>query len=575
MRRAQLEALKPSTDFQTSSLHLPVEPFDPYPEYNSPRWKKKWKGTHVACVGPRNVDVNNNADDMIVAHPIPSSTPAPAPMFGSYRDTGLGAGHCFDRYSRNSPYGYEEDVVDNSTQRAAPSKVNWEKVDWGSLQEECFIRNQNRYEQRPNNPPTSVFHYPKHQDMDELNSTLIHQQKPSQGDTSYFNWQMGSSRQLRKRSAVLLRSYDTKEYTPDTLYHIRSLITELSLHSGGEYEVFLLIQVRDLEMPILFDSLVYREALDRFVPREFHNITVLFNVPLLEAWYRKAGKHDPNNSQQVHMTQPLQLFSLMRPDFDLYWQFELDVRYTGHHYHHLEAVRRWAEKQPRRLQWERSSYFYMPFIHGTWAKFCEMVQKVTSGSGIWGALPTTGINAVGPEPPTQRPEDDDFEWGVGEQADMINVMPMVDPVKTHMMFRNWIENYPDGLDTPRWSAPVTPMIAVSKRLLRAMHHSQVSLGTQMMPEMLPESTALQHGMKAVAFPEPVYLDVDKPIEEIERIYNAQNNASVWNGGGPYASLAKDITYWWSANYKPEYSNVLYRRWLGLNEVRNHRLLQNS
>lgn len=74
MRRAQLEALKPSTDFQTSSLHLPVEPFDPYPEYNSPRWKKKWKGTHVACVGPRNVDVNNNADDMIVAHPIPSSS---------------------------------------------------------------------------------------------------------------------------------------------------------------------------------------------------------------------------------------------------------------------------------------------------------------------------------------------------------------------------------------------------------------------------------------------------------------------------------------------------------------------
>ena len=492
-------------------------------------------------------------------------------MFGSYEDTGLGSGHCFDRHSRNSPYGYRESLHDDSTSRPPPSNVNWENVDWGRLQEDCFVRNQDRYEQRSNNSLASVFRYPTHLDIDALNDTLIHPQKPQEDEKSYFDWQASRSAQYRKRSAVLLRSYDKKVYTPDTLYHIRSMITELSLHSGGEYEVFLLVQILDVEMPIFFDPAVYQEALDRYVPHEFHNITLLFNVPLLEAWYRKAGEHDPNNSQQVHMTQPLQLFSLLRPDFDLYWQFELDVRYTGHHYHHLEAVRLWAEKQPRRLGWERGSYFYMPFIHRTWSRFCKRIQEASSSGGIWGTVPTKGITPIGPDPPTKRPQDDNFEWGVGEPADMINVMPMVGHVKTHMMFRDWIQHYPDGLKTPRWSAPVTPMIAMSKRLLRAMHYSQVSLGTQMMPEMFPESSALQHGLKSVAFPEPVYLDLKaddkRTVEDFERMFNRQDGESIWNGGSKEASMSKHVTYWWSANFKPQYANVLYRKWLGIDEVR--------
>ncbi|KAL9593022.1 MAG: hypothetical protein Q9179_006161 [Wetmoreana sp. 5 TL-2023] len=481
-------------------------------------------------------------------------------MFGSYEETGLGSGYCFERYARNSPYG--DNVLPDDGQRDRPqlSNVDWEKVDWGQLQHECAILNRNRFEEKSQDTKPPMFRYPDHEDIQQVNSTLILPESRVKSRTrSNVDRRSSGSKKYKKRNAILLRTYDSKEYTPDNMHHIRSMITELSLHSGAEYEVFLLVQIVDLEKPIFFDSTAYQEALDLYVPREFHNISVLFNVPLMEAWYPKVGKHDPNNSQQVHMTQPLQLFSLLRPEFDLYWQFELDVRYTGHHYHHLEAIRQWAQKRPRKLQWERAAYFYSPFIHQTWSKFCRKIQDMFTDRGIWGAVTTTGISPVGPSPSTSSPEEDDFEWGVGEPADFINISPIVDPVQTHMMFRDWVDNYPDGLSTPRRVAAVTPMIATSKRLLRAMHHSQVTMGAHMMPEMFPASSALQHGLKAVAFPEPVYLDIDdKTPEELESIFNDQTITGMWNGSSPNSKLAQHISYWWSAGFKPEYSNVFTR-----------------
>ncbi|KAI4246837.1 MAG: hypothetical protein LQ352_006302 [Teloschistes flavicans] len=559
---------RPSTNFQESAVNLPFELYDPYPDYNSKAWKKKWHGTHFSCKGPRGVDVNGNADDTLGAYKLPADASTPAPIFGSFKETGLGSGYCFERHARNSPYGDDDIRGNGPSSRPQPSSVDWESVDWGQLQNECALLNQNRFEEKRSGISPLMFRYPEADDTQHVNSTLILPE--TQLERRYIHRRSADSKKYKKRNAILLRTYDTKDYTPDNMYHIRSMVNELSLHSGGEYEVFLVVQIIDLEKKIFSDPKAYQEALDNYVPREFHNISILFNVPLLEAWYPKAGKHDPNNSQQVHMTQPLQLFSLLRPDFDLYWQLELDVRYTGHHFHHMEAIRQWAEKQPRKLSWERSAYFYSPYIHRTWKDFCSKVQGIFPHGGIWGAVPTTGIDPVGPSPPTSDAHEDNSEWGVGEPADFINISPIVDPVQDHMMFRNWVDNYPDGkTKTPRRAGPVTPLIAVSKRLLRAMHHSQVVLGTHMMPEMFPESSALQHGMKAVAFPEPTYVDInDQTPEEIESIFNDQSSTGMWNGGSNNAPLAQHISYWWSAWFKPEYSNVLYRKWLGIDDEGN-------
>ena len=52
---------------------MPLELYDPYPDYNSKDWRKKWHGAHFPCKGPRGVDVNGNPDDMLGAYKPPST----------------------------------------------------------------------------------------------------------------------------------------------------------------------------------------------------------------------------------------------------------------------------------------------------------------------------------------------------------------------------------------------------------------------------------------------------------------------------------------------------------------------
>lgn len=53
-------------------MNLAFELYDPYPDYNSKEWKKRWHGAHFSCKGPRGVDVNGNADDTMGAYKLPS-----------------------------------------------------------------------------------------------------------------------------------------------------------------------------------------------------------------------------------------------------------------------------------------------------------------------------------------------------------------------------------------------------------------------------------------------------------------------------------------------------------------------
>merc|ERR1712093_712068 len=47
------------------------------------------------------------------------------------------------------------------------------------------------------------------------------------------------------RNALVIRTWDTFEYREEDILHLRALISELSLGSGGEYDVHLLVQVKD------------------------------------------------------------------------------------------------------------------------------------------------------------------------------------------------------------------------------------------------------------------------------------------------------------------------------------------
>lgn len=186
----------------------------------------------------------------------------------------------------------------------------------------------------------------------------------------------------------------------------------------------------------------------------------------------------------------------------------------------------------------------------------------SGNGGVWGPERTEGIEPVGPTPPTESSANDNYEWGVGEDADMINLAPVFDPEGTTFVLKDNVEHYPDGNHTPRRATGTTSMIRLSKRLLRAMHHGQVTSGFYMPPEMYPESTALHHGLKLVAFPLPVYLDFAKSPENMNAAFNAAEGKTVLNTPPQHDATWHRMSYWASIDEKTTYPDELYKRWVG-------------
>jgi hypothetical protein len=497
-------------------------------------------------VGARGKPLNDSQDDAVkVYDAVPNGFPAP--LVGSAEAVGLNAGLCINREQRYGAYGLEN-------RRA----VDWEKVDWRLLQEKCLAQNRDRF--RPSIQDT------------EPEQTLNE-------DTDVKKFQ--------SRTAVLIRTWEGYDYHENDIMSIRAMITELSLQSGGEFQVFLLVNVKDRSEPIFTDARAYQRVLERSVPRELRSVAVLWNEEICERLYPDVG------DWQVYWQQfmPVQWFSETRPEFDYVWNLEMDMRYIGNWYHLLMQTAAFGERQPRKYLWERNARFYIPSHHGTdFSAFIAatnaIIQRAAAAGGlspVWGATLPRG--ALGPPPPTAE-ADDDFAWGVGEPADLLTLLPLWDPARTRWTMRNKLWNYAapgvrphfsdadptgDRFDDGRLAAVprrayINTAVRLSRRLLRAMHAESAGAGGRsMQAEMWPSSVALQHGFKAVYAPHPVYASRQWPARYADRVFNAdggregrwgQEEDSVYNQD-------REVNFRsWSWYYHAEFPKVLYRRWMG-------------
>lgn len=252
--------------------------------------------------------MNGNADDTLVVHRLQKQggfyktfrddgwlimDTAPDPMFGSYNATGLASDFCLDRHARYDPYGYDEgDFVANGGRRKAnrASKVQWDKVDWGYLQGDCLMRNQYRYESLPWANRTTTLWMPRPEDIDDVDNTLVFPEDASQKSTSYRLRKSGQK--YKQRTAIIIRTEESSEWTVDTIQYLRSMIMELSLQSGAEYEIIIMVEIKDTNAGIFDSHASYQQTLKKAVPGEFMNSAILFNRQLLEKWYTKAGQHE-------------------------------------------------------------------------------------------------------------------------------------------------------------------------------------------------------------------------------------------------------------------------------------------
>ena len=217
-------------------------------------------------------------------------------MIGSFEETGLDTRFVFEQTARMAPYGLRESAsgIGASKEKTSPEDEShetsfWENVRWGHLQQQCITDNRLRY-QPIDMPKHKTFRWREDADYDEADNVLV----TSSNDTISlegedrkmpYRWWRKNRTEYKKKSAVVLRTYDGLDWTPETIQHIRSYIMELSLHSGGEYEIIILSEVKNPKDRIFDDEEAYNQVLLGAAPSEFRDMLVLFNEELLKQWY--------------------------------------------------------------------------------------------------------------------------------------------------------------------------------------------------------------------------------------------------------------------------------------------------
>lgn len=520
----------------------PIEPvvFNPYPDYNSYEYIQQ-HGQVKQCF----LDAHEKValPDVYVYPGIPQNMTDP--FFGSYEELGVNKDVCYEKFGRFGAYGYGYNWTQgghgpgiNSEHSGAEDVwkhhqiINYTNVNWGHAQQRCYEKNIERFNQTATDATRKV-----------------------------------------ARHAYVMRIWTGYKWYDHQIFSLRAMINELSLKSGGEYDVHFLLHVKDNSIPIWADPVVYRQTIEKNMPREFWNMTTLWSEMQMINYYPKPFPDNFVNpsGQDIHGVYrsahfALQWFSQYRPEYDFYWNWEMDLRYIGHYYEFNTALGDWARRQPRKGIWERNERFYIPAYHGTWENFTQSVEHESRAQGrepIWGPVQFENTGRITPPPETTPPtsyDEDNYEWGVGEDADLITFNPIFDSSRTNWVFRLDATGYSTALPPPPRRTAIITVSRLSKRLLDIMHEETWRYKHSMFPEMWPPSVALHHGLKAVYAPHPVYFDRDWDVEYMDQVFNKPKEE--WEspfGWGEHNFIGS------SFYYNAGFSGALWRRWLGFKE----------
>ncbi|KAK3896759.1 hypothetical protein C8A05DRAFT_39692 [Staphylotrichum tortipilum] len=495
---------------------------------------KEWPAAppRVACPGP------GHANDGHLHETILDGLPYPRPLFGSYTTLNLSQ-TWLTASSRYGPYGFRSPW--NST------------TDWTALQNACLALNAHRLANStalsPGQPRFRL------RGADETLPPPKADDSPTPAGTA-------------SRTAIVFRAWEGYVYTPEDLANLRATTAETGLRMGGEYSVFLLVDVKNSSRGVFTSPAAYQRALEELVPAEFRGMAVLFDETLLKSWYGRVGTHDAT----YQIMQPLQLFGAFYPEFGHVWQLELDLRFTGHAGRYLGALEEWGRRQPRKQAAERSTWFYMEGVHGEYGELVGAVNdSVAGGGGIgWGGVKVPEISSpIGPTPPVADPREDNFEWGVGDEADFIALVPCASmPHLRDWAWRNWQRGF--RARPPGWMCQPA-MGRASRALLGAVHHAQAERGLAMHSEATLSSFALWHGLKLVAPPQPIFQDPRWDPAAMNEVYNGAGkvaehktkgmvgmaNGEVMYHMSPWDEVTQAASFWWGSAFPGR----IYDAWL--------------
>jgi hypothetical protein len=451
----------------------------------------------------------------------------------------------FDRIGRFSAYGLERFDTSELEDFRKSSDVNWDEVRWGDLQDACADANRHRFKAVKERPQNSIQY-----------SNIRHSRGNTVNTEPSNSLNPGKSLKT-KRTAILIRVWTGATWSADAVMNIRALIAKASLASGGKYQVFILLHVKDEGIALFTGEEEPQSTIRKFVPPEFHSMTEVWNHAQLRGLYSNLAEHAYVGRSPWMI---VQWFARNHPEFDFFYQWEFDVRYTGHYLDFLEAISNFGRNQPRQGIWERSGRVYIPSVHGDFnTEFREKV-RIEDPHHVWGPVAVEGVRPRGPKPPTKITEDN-YEWGVGEDADWIGFLPSFNVTNTYWWYRDNLWGYAQGTSTPRRSTLIAQG-RVSRRVLEIMNYENAENGHHMDAEMFPQTMCLHHGLKSTTFPHPIFADRPWPADALQKTFNPgpygqaggilESTFSKWN---EYAWL-NTTWYFNSAQAKPVYQRLL-------------------
>jgi hypothetical protein len=465
----------------------------------------------------------------------------PNPLHGSYQALSLRDDICFDSHGRFGAYGletYEEEerISRKPRNTTRTIQVDWSTVNWGAAQAACHKANRHRF-----------------------------------SEASHVAAKGATASQTISRSAIVLRTWIGYDYTPLVIKNLRALLSEVALGSGGEYDVHLLVHVKDNSMRFWESSELYHQIRNQSVPAEFRNLVTLWSErhmemvypgPFLNNTINRSGRSIHGVYRSSHM--PLQYFAATNPQYEHFWNWEMDIRYTGHYYEFFDRVARWANAQPTRGIWERNAKYYLEKLHGNWLQFTETTREENPQS-VWGPVPFPGSRTLDPHGSVWTATNTSHQ----QDADLITLSPLFDPNNSRWYFADDITGYDLDLPSPPRRVAIIAASRLSRRLLHVMHEETFQHKRSMWTEMWAPSIALHYGLKAVYAPHPVYYDRKWPVATAGKIFNAGiygssgGNASSVFGAFEHNHLGS--TWYHNARF----AGQLWNSWLGVKDAQSN------
>lgn len=266
--------------------------------------------------------------------------------------------------------------------------------------------------------------------------------------------------------------------------------------------------------------------------------------------------------------QPLQLFAHFHPEFDHFWQFEMDTRFTSHVGSMLQAFHSFSAAQPYKQSRERSSWTYIPEVHGDYQEFCQKVNESLNGDAtVWGPVRVNEIEPIGPVPPVKSATDDDFKWGIDWEADLV-LLGQLNVVKRFETKADWVfREYVNGVkEDPERFMSVPAQARASYHLLEAAHRMQHEAGIRVPAEATLPSFALWNGLKVVSVPLPKFQFPKRDVQELAFVLNGggprEFHDGIANGPGQYRSsstafFTRPMTWDWTSSL----NNPVFEHWM--------------